>query len=522
MPLCELNPLGVAGMTQTAPPGLGGQIASASFTMITLRLAFRSIGFVSTLILARVLRPDDFGLVGLATAVFGVFDLMTEMSMQAALIRMQDMDRRFMDTAWTMNICRGVVVGCLIALTAGMAADWMRDARVMPILWILAVIAAIQGFENIGMAHFRRDMMFRKIFEYQLYGKLASFVVTITGALVFRSYWALVAGIATSRIFMVWYGYVIQPYRPRLSLAAFGELFHFSKWFMATNLLAMIETYTATLLFSRIGGPTAVGLYQLSWQVGSLPTGEIAAPIREPIYAGYARALGNITTLRRHFVDGLALINMVVSPLSVGIALCADLACRLLLGPQWAAATELIRLCAFYALFDSFGHFTHNVFVVLNRQRRLVLTYAPSVVLRFGLAIWAGLTWGMAAAVWVLTITAFANAVIWTAALLPVLQMRWMEVLNALWRTAVSCIAMAAMLSTFTPLTTAGASTLLIAERLVVAIAVGASTYVTMQVLLWWLNGAGNGPEMRAWHYLRAQSHRLADLRTQRRRVQTP
>ncbi len=509
-------------MSQTATPGLGGKVAAASFTMIGLRIAFRSVGFISTLFLARLLRPDDFGLVGLATAIFGVFDLMTEMSMQAALIRMADMDRRVMDTAWTMNICRGIIVGALLALSAGIVSGWMRDARVTPILWVLAVLAAVQGFENIGMAHFRRAMMFRKIFEYQLYAKLAAAAITITGAVLFRSYWALVAGIATSRVFMVWYGYVIQPYRPRLSFAAFGELFHFSKWFMATNMLTMIESYTATLLFSRIGGPTAVGLYQLSWQVGSLPTGEIAAPIREPIYAGYARLLGNIDVLRRHFIDGLALISMVVFPLSVGIALCADLACRLLLGPQWSAATELIRLCAFYALFDSIGHFTHNVFVVLNRQRRLVVTYAPSVVLRFGLAIWAGLTWGMAAAVWVLTITAIVNACIWTVALLPILRMRMGEVIGALWRTAAGCVVMAGVLWAFVPLTTNGITTPTIAGRLAIAVLVGGSTYIAVQMVLWQLSGARDGPEMRAWHYLRAQVRRLAAFRARTGRVQLP
>lgn len=509
-------------MSQTATPGVGGKVAAASFTMIALRLAFRSIGFVSTLILVRLLRPDDFGLVGLATALIGAMDLMTEMSMQAALIRLAEMDRRVMDTAWTMNICRGVAIGCLVALSSSVAAEWMRDPRVTPILWVLAVVAVVQGFENIGIAHFRRNLMFQRIFQYQLYAKFASFAVTVTGAVLFRSYWALVAGIATFRVFMVCYSYIIQPYRPRLSFAAFRELFHFSKWFMATNLLMMIKSYTATLLFSRIGGATAVGLYQLSWQVGSLPTGEIAAPIREPIYAGYARMLDNLAALRRHFVDGLALMTMVVAPLSVGIALCADFACWLLLGPKWAAATPLIRLCAFYALFDCIGHFTHNVFVVLNRQRRLVLTYAPSVMLRFGLAIWAGVTWGIAAAVWVLTLTAIANAVIWLLALLPILKLRLTALIDVLWRTAVSCALMAAVLMAFAQLGIDGASVPRIVAHAAVAIGLGAASYVGTQFLLWLLSGASDGPEMHAWSYLATQFRRVLTLRAERRRLQAP
>jgi O-antigen/teichoic acid export membrane protein len=347
-------------------------------------------------------------------------------------------------------------------------------------------------------------------------------VVTISGAFLYHSYWALVAGIATSRLFGVCYSYFLHPYRPRFSLAAWDQLLHFSKWFMATNLLQMIESYTATLMFSRIGGPAAVGLYQLSWQVGSLPTGEIAAPIRDPIYAAYAKMLGNLKAMRRNFLDGLALMTLVVCPLSVGIGLCADLACRLLLGPKWGAATELIRLCAFYALFDALGHWTHNVFVVLNRQRRLVLTYAPSIVFRWIIAIWAGVTYGMVAAVWVLTLSAILNAVTWLLVLLPVLNLRLMEVINALWRTALSCVVMAAVLLAFTPLGTAGVSVLVIGERMIVAVTVGGLTYIGMQIALWKLSGSDDGPEMRAWLYLVSQVRRVTALRAARHRVETP
>jgi O-antigen/teichoic acid export membrane protein len=232
--------------------------------------------------------------------------------------------------------------------------------------------------------------------------------------------------------------------------------------------------------------------------------------------------LGNLAAIRRQFLHGLALITMVIAPLSVGIALCADLACQLLLGPKWIAAVELIRLCALYALFDYIGHFTHNLFVVLNRQKRLVVTYAPSVLLRFGAAIWAGVTWGMAAAVWVLMITAVLNAIIWTVTLLPVLQLRMMEVVNALWRTFASCLVMSAVLVAFAPLTSAGATTPILAARLMLAAALGGTVYLGMQVLLWLMIGTTDGPEMRAWDYLRGQVRRLVALRAARRHLEAP
>lgn len=501
------------------PPQIGRQVAVASFFMVALRFAVRGIGFVSTLILVRLLRPDDFGLVGLATAVFSVFDVLTEMSMQMALIRLPVMDRRHMDTAWTMNILRGGVIGGLLAASSGLAAGWMHDPRVSPILLVLAALSVVQGFENIGMAQFRRDIQFRKIFEYQISAKIAAFCVTVAGAWMFRSYWALIAGVVTSRLFLVAYSYVIQSYRPRLSLAAFQELFHFSKWFLATNLLTAIESYTATLLFSRIGGPTAVGLYQVSWQVGSLPIGEIAAPIRQPVYSGYARLLGNTPGLRRHFVDSLALVLMLVCPLSVGLGLTADLVWPIMLGPQWRAAAELIRLCAFYALFDSIGHFTHGVFIVLNRQRRLIVTYAPIVVLRFGIAIVIGVHWGIVAAVWTLTVTAALSAIIWTGCVLPLLELRPAELLRPIWRTVASTAVMSAVLLGWLPLTAGTAGMRVIVWRFLSAVCAGAAAYVAAQLLSWWLSGQPDGPERRAVQFLHDLRRRMVRLAMPRPRI---
>ncbi len=497
-------------LLSAAPAQLGRQVAVASVFMIALRFASRGIGFVSTLILVRLLQPADFGLVGLASAVISVFETLTEMSMQAALIRLPVMDRRHMDTAWTIGILRGGLIGVLLAASAGLAADWMHDRRVLPILLVMAVAAVLQGFENIGLAQFRRDIRFQKIFQYSLAAKAASFCVTVTCAWLLHSYWALVAGIVTARLFAVAYGYVIHPYRPRLSLAAFAELFHFSKWLLANNLIAAIESYTATLLFSRIGGPAAVGVYQVSWQVGSLPVGEIAAPVRQPLYSGFARLLDDMPGLRQHFVDSLALVLMLVCPLSVGLGLTADLVWPVMLGPQWQSAMELIRLCAFYALFDAVGHATHGVYVVLNRQRRLLATYAPIVALRFGVAIIVGLDRGIIAAVWTLTITAALSAVVWTAGVLPLLGLRLADLLRPIWRTVASSAAMSGVLLACLPLAAGGAALSVVAWRLAFAVGVGAVACLATQALLWRLSGLPDGPERQAIRFVRDLSRRLS------------
>src|SRR3954468_2231300 len=135
-------------MPEPAPPAVGRHVAVASIFMVALRLAFRLIGLVSTFILVRLLAPADFGLVALATAVYSILDLLTDMSFQMALIRLPSLERKHLDTAWTLGIARGVLVGAALVISSPITAYWMSEPRVSPILWVLGATAVIQGFEN--------------------------------------------------------------------------------------------------------------------------------------------------------------------------------------------------------------------------------------------------------------------------------------------------------------------------------------------------------------------------------------
>jgi O-antigen/teichoic acid export membrane protein len=495
-----LNPI-----PEPAAPAVGRHVAVASIFMVALRLAFRLIGLVSTFILVRLLAPSDFGLVALATAIYAILDLLTDMSFQMALIRLPTMERKHLDTAWTLGILRGFLIGGGLVLSSGIVADWMGEPRVQPVLWVLAGTAVLQGFENIGMVEFRRNLQFNKVFEYQIYSKVVAFCVGIPLAYLFQTHWALIAGIVSTRVFLIPYSYVIHSYRPRLSLAAFGELFHFSKWFLLSNALWVVDNYTSTILFSRIGGSAALGLFQVSWQVASLPASEIAAPIRQPIYAGYAKLLGDIPALRRHFVEGLGLLLLVIGPMSVGLCLTADLASALFLGPKWAGATVLIQLCAFYALFDAVGHFTHNVFTVLNRQRDFVVMFALILAIRFPLVVWTGQAWGVTAAVEALTITAALNAVLWMWRVFPLLDLSLASLLRPIWRTVLASAVMAAALLAGFNLTAGDDPFAAVLLRAAVAAAGGAVVYVAAQWLLWMLSGApADGPEAKLFGFVRS------------------
>ena len=504
-------------MPEQPQRSVGRNVAAASLFMIGLRMTFRVIGVFSSLLLIRLLLPTDFGLVGVAMAVAGALETLTETSFGLALIRLPTMTRQHLDTAWTFQIIRGTLIGVLIATTAGFAAEWMREPRVVPIMWVIAATSFAQGFENIGMVEFRRNLRFGRIFEIRLYSKLIGLLVMLPAAAIFHSYWALVAGIVTLRLSNMLLSYVWHPFRPRLSLECWRELFHFSKWLLFGNVLWVIESIAPTMLFGRIVGPTGVGLYQVSYQVASLPASEIAAPIREPIYSGYAKLLGQMAKLRQQYVDGFGVLLLVITPMSIGIALTGDLLTPVGLGQQWIAASALIAPCALFALLDAIAHFPGNLFVVLNRQKGYIITLAAMLCIRFPLFIWVGAEWGMVPAIYVLVATAGLAAIVWTYSVMRLLDLGLRELFAPIWRTGVSTLVMTTVVLAFTDLHAGGDPYRVVLLRLLAVSAFGAAVQIGTQVLLWLVSGAPEGPETKLLGLARTFVRKLYSMRLRRR-----
>ena len=178
------------------PSTVQGRMASGAGWMLLLTFVDRSVGVVSTLILARLLVPADFGIVAMAWSFIFIAELLAAFGFDVALIQKQDATRRHFDTAWTMNVSLGAVILIMMLVAAGPVSRFYDQPAVFWVICALAWSPLIAGFENIGVVAFRKDLDFRKEFAYQIIRRLVGFAVTIPLALLMRNYWALVIGYA--------------------------------------------------------------------------------------------------------------------------------------------------------------------------------------------------------------------------------------------------------------------------------------------------------------------------------------
>jgi len=202
-------------------------IAKGAAWMTFFKLTERTLGIISTLILARLLLPEDFGLVAMAMSIVAATEILTAFGFDVVLIQKQGATRAHYDTAWTLQVCFGLAGAICLTLLASPTAWFYHEEQLKSVIYVIAVSFFFRNLENIAVVDFRKKMVFHKEFAYRFSIKIIGFCVTIPLAIYLRSFWALVFGQLTLSLATFVLSYAMNSFRPRLSFTHTREIFDF-------------------------------------------------------------------------------------------------------------------------------------------------------------------------------------------------------------------------------------------------------------------------------------------------------
>ena len=487
------------------PAATGAQVARGVGWMVLFKLSERSVGFISTLILARLLSPNDFGLVAMATAVSAGAGLMSAFGFESALIQRQHVDRSHYDTAWSYNVVFGVAVALLVVAAAVPAASFYREPRLELVLYVLAAVSLVQGFENIGTVQFRKELDFHKEFRFLIAKRVVSFGVTMALAFTLRNYWALVGGILAGAIIGVAISYIAHGYRPRFSFAARAHLFHFSKWLFMSNVIHFFRTRTSDFILGRTVGSHGLGIYSVAAEIAMLPSTELIAPLNRALFPIYSRLLDNLDALRRRFVQVYGVIAIVAFPVALGLACVAEEAVLLLLGNQWVEATPVIRIMTVVGLLSALQSNLYLVIIAMGHPKVNTSVAGALLLVSLPACILASLQYGVVGVAWTYLVLAIVEFAAIQVAFFRVSGLRANRYFAVVWRPLLASIVMAAGVLTLHNRLAGHASTV---ETLVSMIGAGAALYAITLLLVWFACGRPAGPEASILTTLRSRLHR--------------
>ena len=478
---------------------VGSKIARGAAWMVVLQSADRVLGLVSMLVLARLLFPADFGLVALGMAIVGSLAASSEFGFDLALIQNQSAERRHYDTAWTLGILRGCFIAGLLLLVSGPAAALLQDERLVLLICVLSLIPFLEGFINIGTVEFRKQLVFRKEFLFRFSSRLGGVVTTVTLAFIWRDYWALVVGQITASSLRLVLSYTYQSYRPRLSLAAWKELFHFSKWLFMSGLAQFASRRASTFVVGVFLTPTPVGLFALSGEIMNSISQALIAPIKRTFFPGLAKISQDRAAMRDVLMKAYSLSVTLALPLIVGLGLTAEFFVPLAFGPKWLETIPIIQILVLSALANSLQAPVRPLLLATKRPGLVtMLAIVNALVLIPALIVG---TWmaGIEGAAWALVAENTLMLLVHHGLLRHHLQTSFAQVFRWLWRALASCCAMvlavAAVRTTLIAPAPAGTTEMISALALVVA--TGGLAFLITLLSLWALSGR---PEASAEH----------------------
>jgi O-antigen/teichoic acid export membrane protein len=456
--------------------------------MVLFKFIERSLGLVSTLILVRVLAPQDFGVVAMALSFIAMAELLTAFGFDIALIQKAGVTEAHYDSAWTGNVILGSVITALMLAAAAPIAAFYGHPEVFWVALALAFGPLLGGLENIGVVAFRKELQFRREFLFQLSRKLVAFAITVPLAFALRSYWALVAGILVSRAAGTVISYLAHPFRPRLSLVHARELVGFSKWLLLNNGLGFVKERATDFFIGRALGPAPLGTYAVSYEFANLPTTELAAPINRALLPGFSRlaAPGEVVDAWRHTVGVLAIVAL---PAAFGLCAVAGALVPVVLGPKWLAAIEPMRVLAVNGAALLFQSSICSVLIARGAPQAAMQANAVYVVLLIG-GIVLALPHGNLTAIALAVLTATGCAMpVYLYALRRHVQLPPRIFFAALARPAVAAAAMGAAVYALLPPTATDTTWIAAAGWLLFFVATGAVIYAAALLLLWLASG---------------------------------
>lgn len=466
------------------------QLAVGSIWTAGVRAGVSLMGLANTIILARLLTPGDFGLVAVAAVIFTIISAFTALSLSEALVQHPNPQRAHYDSAWTLSLMRGVFVAVILS-GIGLFFAVYGDPRLELIMYAFALTALIDAVRNPKLIDFQRRLSFHQELLIQLAEKLASLVAAVTIALIYQSFWAIVAGWVVSRAIAVILSYLLIAYLPRVSLHEWRRLFSFSGWVALGSGIREVNWRADQLLVGGVAGEASLGQYNVGGRLATLPVRESVSPLVHVLFPAFAKLQDSKHRLRDAYLRAQRMMALIAFPVGVGFALVAAPLVEFAMGPKWAMAGLVIQVLSTLFAIQAIATPFAPMAMGLGRTRLIFLRDVINLVVRFPVLVIGFFAGGLVGLLIARAITTVF--IVWqdlflakrlTGAALT------MQIVSS-WRAMVSVLVMAAIVI---GLQLAGIDDPTVPHLALLMIA-GGLTYIAATIGLWTMCGRPAGPE---------------------------
>lgn len=329
----------------------------------------RALGLISTLILARLLTPDDFALIAIVTLSLYFFDVLSQSGSDPYIVQKQQVNNDDLNTSWTLDLLLKLSFFLLFILLASPIAAFFSQPQLVLGLQVASITLVINALRNPGIILFKRDLDYKYLFYLSLVQKIIGFIVVVYLAFTFKNYWAfIIADIVASLFFLVG-SYVIHKFRPTLSLLKVREQWRFSKWYLCKNVVGYLRSQVDTIIVAKFFSTTQLGNYHMARDIAMLPAYNLLGPAIEPLLANFKDYKRDPANLGIRLTAVLCIVTFIATPIACFVALYPKLIIGVLLGEQWTLAVYFLPIMTMLFYYYVFLLVAESGFIAIGRVK---------------------------------------------------------------------------------------------------------------------------------------------------------
>lgn len=384
-------------------------------------------------VLARLVKPSDFGLVGIAVIVIEFAKMVSHMGIGPALVQRKDIERRHLVTGLTLSLLIGSFFAVLVVFGSFQIALFFRMPELEKILPALALIFLIDSFTVIAQALMQRNMKFKVIAAVEVISYLAGYgAVGICLAYAGWGVWALVGASLGQSFLLTGLLLCFQPFPKTLGIdkLALRELMFFGGGFTIAKIANYLATQGDNLIVGRMLGPASLGIYGRAYQFMVMPANLFGNSLDRALFPAIAKVQDDQSRIAKGYLTGVSLIALVACPCSILMFFLAPEIVMILLGPGWLEVIPPFQILACslffrmgYKMSDSLSRATGTVYRRAWRQ----VVYAVLVIA----GSYLGQFWGVKGVAVGVAIALIGNFLLMAQLSLQVTNISWEEMLKA-------------------------------------------------------------------------------------------
>lgn len=317
------------------------------------RTGAMGVSFIVTLILGRLLLPDDFGLIAMITAITSILNTFVDSGFGIALIQKKNADNLDFSSVFYFNILVCLLLYLLLFLAAPYLALFFAQEKLTAIIRVLGLTVIVSGIKNVQQAYVSRNMLFRRFFFSTLGGTIGAAIIGISMAISGLGVWALVAQqLFNITIDTLILGVTVK-WRPekRFSFKRLRELFSFGWKVLLSGFVNSIYINITNLIIGKVYSSADLAFYNRGDQMPAMIANNINASIDSVLLPTISKEQDDPAAVKEMTRKAIRIGSYIMWPLMTGLGIVGEPLIRLLLTEKWLASVPYLRIfCCIYAL----------------------------------------------------------------------------------------------------------------------------------------------------------------------------